>query len=148
MYKHILIATDGSTIAHKGVEHGLGLAKALNAKATVVFVSRPFPLGGMEFTGWVAGENDLLRYEASVKEFAERVFGEAKAIAGRIGVTPAYVEVTSDSAAQGILDTAKKEGCDVIAMASHGRRGVGRLLLGSETAEVVHSAHIPVLVIR
>lgn len=149
MYKHLLIATDGSTISHKGVEHGLGLAKALGSRATIVLITKPFPLEGVtEFTGWVPGENDKLRYEASQKEFVDTVFGDARKSADKVGASAEYIQVSSHSPAEGILDTAKDRGCDLIVMASHGRRGIGRLLLGSQTAEVVHHSGIPVLVVR
>jgi nucleotide-binding universal stress UspA family protein len=149
MYRNILIADDGSTISKKGVEHGLSLAKALNAKVSVVLVTRPFPMEGMvDVTGWVAGENDKIRYEASQKEFSETVFAEARKLAEKIGVKADYVVASDHAPAEGILETAKKLGSDLIVMASHGRRGVGRLLLGSQTAEVVHSTTLPVLVVR
>lgn len=149
MYRNILIADDGSTISKKGVEHGLSLAKALSAKVSVVLVTRPFPMEGMvDVTGWVAGENDKIRYEASQKEFSETVFAEARKLAEKIGVKADYVVASDHAPAEGILETAKKLGSDLIVMASHGRRGVGRLLLGSQTAEVVHSTTLPVLVVR
>lgn len=149
MYKHILIATDGTIAAQKGVEHGLRLAKALNCKATVVTVTRPFPMAGvLDATGWVAGEADHIRYEAGQKEFAETVFKDARKSAEAAGIQPDYVRVSNHSPAEGLLEAAKAHGCDLIVMASHGRRGIGRLLLGSETAEVLHHSTIPVLVVR
>jgi nucleotide-binding universal stress UspA family protein len=149
MYKHILVATDGSIISQKGVNHGLALAKALECKATVVIVTKPFPMEGVvDVTGWVSGENDKIRYENSQKEFAETVFGAARKSADKIGTEPDYLQVSDHSPAEGLLETAKKHDCDLIVMASHGRRGIGRLLLGSQTAEVVQSAAIPVLVVR
>ncbi|WAX97674.1 universal stress protein [Aminobacter sp. NyZ550] len=148
MYSHILVATDGSIISQKGVEHGLKLAKSVGSKATIVIVTKPFPLQGTTVTGWVAGDNDIRRYDASQKEFAETILGLAKQVADEIGIAPDLVQVTADSAAEAIVEKAQKLGCDLIVMASHGRRGVGRLLLGSQTAKVVQYAHTPVLVVR
>lgn len=149
MYRHILIATDGSELAKKGVGHGLGLAKALGVKATIVLITKPFPLEGVtDFTGWVPGKNDKLRYEASQKEFIDSVFGVARKLADDAGIEAEYINLYNHSAAEGILDAAKTHDCDAIVMASHGRRGLGRLLLGSQTAEVVQNATVPVLVVR
>lgn len=148
MYKHILIATDGSIIAQKGVEHGLQLAKSVGSKATIVIVTKPYPLQGTTVTGWVAGDNDIRRYDVSQKEFADTVFGAAKQVADKIGIAPELLQVTADSAAEAIVEQAQELGCDLVVMASHGRRGVGRLLLGSQTAKVVQYAKTPVLVVR
>ncbi len=149
MYNNILIATDGSIISHKGVDHGLALAKALSCNATVVIVTKPFPMEGViDVTGWVSGENDQIRYDASQKEFADTVLRDARKAAEKLGVEAKYMQVSDHSPAEGILATAKSQGCDLIVMASHGRRGIGRLLLGSQTAEVVHHSTVPVLVVR
>lgn len=148
MYSHVLIATDGSIIAQKGVEHGLKLAKSVGGKATIVIVTKPYPLQGTTVTGWVAGDNDIRRYDASQKEFADTVLGSAKQVADKIGIAPELLQVTADSAAEAIVEKAQELGCDLIVMASHGRRGVGRLLLGSQTAKVVQYAKTPVLVVR
>lgn len=148
MYSHVLIATDGSIIAQKGVEHGLKLAKSVGGKATIVIVTKPYPLQGTTVTGWVAGDNDIRRYDASQKEFADTVLGSAKQVADKIGIAPELLQVTADSAAEAIVEQAQELGCDLVVMASHGRRGVGRLLLGSQTAKVVQYAKTPVLVVR
>ena len=149
MYKHILIATDGSIASHKGVDHGLALAKSLSCKASLVVVTKPFPMAGIvDVTGWVSGEIDQIRYDASQKEFADTVLADARKAARKIGVEADYAQVSDHSAAEGILQAARDLGCDLIVMASHGRRGIGRLLLGSQTAEVVHHSTIPVLVVR
>lgn len=139
MYKHILISTDGSELAQKGVDHGLLLAKTIGSKVTVVTVTEPYPL---------QSPATLASWTDAQREHADAALNLAKAAASKMDVKIDAIQVSSDSPAEGIVDTAKELGCDLIAMASHGRRGVTRLLLGSQTGEVVHSSAIPVLVVR
>lgn len=149
MYTHILIATDGSEFAQRGVDHGLGLAKALGAKATIVTATAPFFIpsaAGAE--GWVPSEADRVNYESSQKAFAEGVLKTVKEAAGKMGVTADTIHVADAQPATAIVDTAQSAGCSLIVMASHGRRGLRRLLLGSQTAEVLAHSTVPVLVVR
>lgn len=149
MYKHILISTDGSELAQRGVDHGLSLAKALGSKVTIVTVTEAFSVQGtITVTGWVAGRNDVERYEADQAEYARSVLEPAKANAEKLGVAADILHVTNDSAAEGIVKSAESQGCDLIVMSSHGRRGVQRLLLGSQTTEVLYASKLPVLVVR
>lgn len=149
MYSHILLATDGSDLAHRGIEHGLSLAKALGAKVTVIAVSEPFPMPSRAVAaGWVPGETERKGYEASQKEFAETVLGGVKEAADRMGVAATTIHLPDAHPATAIIDTARDAGCDLVVMASHGRRGLGRLLLGSQTAEVLAHSKLPVLVVR
>jgi nucleotide-binding universal stress UspA family protein len=147
MYRHILITTDGSEIAQKGVDHGLELAKSLNAKATMVIVTEVvmphLPRGG-EATAFA----HFHEYAAIQKEAAERVLAAAKEEAGRMGVEADTVCVELGSPADSIIETAKERGCDVIVIASHGRRGLRRLMLGSVAAEVATLSPVPVLIVR
>ena len=146
MYKHILISTDGSDVAQKGVDHGLGLAKALGARVTLITVTESFPIYASAGAGWVSTE--MANYDEIQKEHAERILANAKQAADGLGVVAETLYVANASPAEAIVETAKSRGCDVIAMASHGRRGIGRLLLGSQTSEVVSHAPVPVLVVR
>jgi nucleotide-binding universal stress UspA family protein len=149
MYTHILIATDGSDVARHGLDHGLSLAKGLSSKVTVVTVTEPFPLiAGATASGWAAGPEDITRYEAGQEAFAKGVLVSAKAAADRAGVTVETLHVADRWPADAIVEVAKANGCDLIVMASHGRRGLGRLLLGSQTAEVLAHSKLPVLVVR
>jgi nucleotide-binding universal stress UspA family protein len=149
MYKHILIATDGSELAQKGVDHGLSLAKSIGGKVTVITVTEPFPVYGMAGNfAWVGSPADIESYNASSKEFAEKVLGTAKEAADRMGVTAETVHADESTPAEAILATAEAKDCSLIVMASHGRRGLGRMLLGSQTMEVVTSSKVPVLVIK
>lgn len=146
MYKHILIATDGSEIAQKGVDHGLSLAKNLDAKVMVVTVTEPFPIYAGE--GWALGPGDFERYDADQIKFAQELLAPIKASADRLGVTCETRHVPNRRPAEAILDTAAVEDCSLIVMASHGRRGLERLFLGSQTQEVVSRSSLPVLVVR
>ena len=146
MYKHILIATDGSEIAQKGVDHGLSLAKNLDAKVMVVTVTEPFPIYAGE--GWALGPGDFERYDADQIKFAQELLAPIKASADRLGVTCETRHVPNRRPAEAILDTAAEEDCSLIVMASHGRRGLERLFLGSQTQELVSRSSLPVLVVR
>ncbi len=139
MYKHILISTDGSELALKGIEHGVALAKEIASKVTVTTVSQPYPLQSAA---------TLDSWSTAQKRHAEDALMAAKAAAKKHGVEITTRQDVNDSAAEAIVDTAKSLGCDLIIMASHGRRGVSRLLLGSQTSEVVSHSPIPVLVVR
>lgn len=149
MYNHILIPTDGSEVAQKGVDHGLSLAKALGAKVTVITVTERFPVypGGI---GFDHGLSDTLTadYVAAQKEAATSVLAAAKKAAERLGVAAETVHISNAQPAEAIIEAAKVRQCSLIAMASHGRRGFGRLVLGSETAEVLANSPVPVLVVR
>lgn len=149
MYKHILIATDGSELAGKGVAHGLTLANSLAAAVTFVNVSEPFPVlaWGGAVAGFAAGD-ELVNYEENARRYATDVLDRCKASADELGVPAKTLHIENKTPAEGILDVARTEACDLIVMASHGRRGLGRLLLGSQTAEVLSLTETPVLVVR
>jgi nucleotide-binding universal stress UspA family protein len=146
MYKHILISTDGSELAQKGVDNGLSLAKNLNAQVMVVTVTEPFPVYAGE--GWALGPGDFERYDADQIRFTQELLAPIKASADKLGVTCETRHVPNRRPAEAILDTAAEEGCSLIVMASHGRRGLERLFLGSQTHEVVSRSSLPVLVVR
>jgi nucleotide-binding universal stress UspA family protein len=145
MYKHLLIATDGSELAGKAVAQGLGLAQSLGARATIVMVSEPW-------TAVVSGEAAIAfpiqDYERAVTANANEVLAAAASAAKAKGVSCGTVHAKDQFPAEGIIDTATKQGCDLIVMASHGRRGLKRLFLGSQTNSVVTQSTIPVLVCR
>jgi len=145
MYRHILIATDGSELSMQAVTHAVALAKALNAKLTVVTVSEPFHV--------LAVDPILLTdtpesYKARAAAFAAEYLREVEDKAAASGVRCNNVHVEDEQPYRAIIDTATKKGCDLIVMASHGRRGVSAILLGSETVKVLTHTSIPVLVYR
>ena len=149
MYKHILISTDGSEVAQKGVDHGLSLAKSLGAKVTIVTVTEPFPYhASAAGAGWVPIPADISGYEEGQKQAAEKLLANVRESASRAGVSAAVLHVPDAQPAEAIVEAAKIEGCSLIVMASHGRRGLGRLLLGSQTSEVLAHSPVPVLVVR
>lgn len=149
MYAHILISTDGSEVAQKGVDHGLSLAKSLGARVTVVTVTERFPFrASAAGAGWVPTGDDIANYQASQKEHADRILAAVKDAAGKLGVAIEAIHVPDGWPSEAIIETAKAQDCSLIVMASHGRRGLGRLLLGSQTSEVLAYSTLPVLVVR
>ena len=149
MYKHILISTDGSEVAQKGVDHGLSLAKSLAARVTVITVTEPFPYrAAASSTGWAPLPIDVSGYEQGQKDVAEKLLASAKDAAAKLGVEASILHVPDSPPAEAIVETVRTQGCSLIVMASHGRRGLGRMLLGSQTAEVLAHSPVPVLVVR
>ena len=149
MYANILLSTDGSDVARKGVEHGIALAKALNAKVTVITVTEPLPIdyGSGHASGWIPSQEEFDRFDAACKESAGKVLDEARAIAEQIGISVELLHVPNAYPASAIIETAKSRGCDLIVIGSHGRRGLRKLLLGSQTSEVLADGSVPVLVV-
>ena len=145
MYKHILIATDGSELAQKAVAAGLDLAKELKSQITVVTVTEPWAalVTGDAAIGFPAAE-----YEEAAAANAKRVLSAVSELARKSDVKCSTLHLQDQYPAEGILETANKNGCDLIVMASHGRRGLGRLLLGSEAVRVLTHSRVPVLICR
>ena len=148
MYANIRLSTDGSDVARKGVEHGMALAKALNAKVTVITVTDPLLVGHGVGYNWIPSQEVVDSFDAARKEHAAKVLDEARAMAEQTGIPAELLHVPNAHPATAIMETAKSRGCDLIVMASHGRRGLRKLLLGSQTSEVVVNGSVPVLVVR
>ena len=145
MYKHILIASDGSELAQKALEHGLDLAKSMNAKVLIVTISEPI---WNAVPGEMAISFPYEQYEAATKATAERILAAASHAAQKYGVPYTSKHVKDQFPAEGIVAAAKENGCDLIVMASHGRRGLAKLVLGSQAGAVMVSSPVPVLVYR
>lgn len=145
MYDRILIATDGSELSDKAIAQGLALAKAVGAKVAILRVtSQPAP---MVYEGIVVA----LPVEEIADEIAknvEKYFVTLRAKASNIGVDAETIQIENDFPWQVIIDTARDKGAALIVMASHGRRGLSAVLLGSETQKVLTHSTIPVLVCR
>jgi nucleotide-binding universal stress UspA family protein len=150
MYANILLSTDGSEVATKGIKQGIALAKALNAKVTVITVTEPLPIdhGTGHASGWVPSAEEFDRFDAACKEQAGKVLDEVRAVAEQIGISAELLHIPNAHPATAIIETAKSRSCDLIVMASHGRRGFRKLLLGSQTSEVLTDGSVPVLVVR
>ena len=149
MHKHILISTDGSKVAQKGVDQGVSLAKALGAKVTIITVTERFPVYAEGLTvGYAMSEPLMAEYAGGQKEAAKAILSAAKQSAEQVGLSPDTVHVENAQPAEAIIQAAKSRDCDLIVMASHGRRGLGRLVLGSVTSEVLAHSPVPVLVVR
>ena len=150
MYANILLSTDGSEVARNGVRHGIALAKALNAKTTVITVTEPLPVdyGSGHASGWSPSQEEIDRFDAACKERAGKALDEARAMAEQMGLSAELLHIPNAHPATAIIETAKLRGCELIVMGSHGRRGLRKLLLGSQTSEVLADGSVPVLVVH
>ena len=142
MYQRILIATDGSELAAKAVAHGIALAKDLKAPVSVVTVTEAW--SALESRSHVA----VAQYEEMASTAAANILEKAAIMGKAQGITCELVHVRDQEPAEGIMATAKAKGCDLIIMASHGRRGINRLLLGSQANEVLTRCRVPALIVR
>ncbi len=148
MYKHILIATDGSELALKGLRQGLGLARISGAKVTVLTVIEPLRPQVLAAAQRAGIEDPVGRYDQQIDDMMKERLASIQAEATEQGVTVEPIHEVDDSPAEAILRTANLQGCDLIVMSSHGRRGLQKLLLGSQTSEVLVKTTVPVLVVR
>lgn len=149
MYKHILVPTDGSALSDKAVEAAIKLAKLASAHITAFHAIEPYPLQGA-YAAEASGVAELQPeiFAERSEEYAKRVLEAVAAAAAAAGVQCTTTSASSRSASQAIIDKARAENCDLIVMASHGRRGLEGFLLGSETQKVLTHSTIPVLVYR
>ena len=146
MYRHILIATDGSDLAEHAVTDGLSLAKFVGAKATVTIVVEPW-FGSQPFMQpWSLQE--LGNYNEQIKKQAASVLSRAENAAKQAGLSCDTIQVEGVRPYQAIIATATDRGCDLIVMASHGHSGLSAVVLGSVTNKVLTHTNIPVLVVR
>jgi nucleotide-binding universal stress UspA family protein len=147
MYQRILVATDGSTLSKKAVSSAIALAAATGAELVALKVVARYPMS--YFEGGVAmPATEIARVEKQWAENGQAIVDAVQKSALAKGVRTKAITVRSDLVSDAIIAAAKKNKCDLIVMASHGRRGVKRLLLGSETQLVLTHSHIPVLVLR
>jgi nucleotide-binding universal stress UspA family protein len=149
MYQHILIATDGSEPAGRALAHGLALAKEAKASVTVVTVTQLWSALDMAHKARAdRNRNPVEQFEKMAAASAKVILDAAAQKAKTAGVACQVVHVPDQHPAEGILAIVAKQGCDLIVMGSHGRRAMGRLLLGSQVNEVLAYSKVPLLVVR
>jgi nucleotide-binding universal stress UspA family protein len=147
MYRNILVATDGSRLSAKAITQAIALARALGAKLTGFYASPDYPLPAYA-DGVMYEPVSPREYAAMCKKEADRILSAVGAKATAAGIRFTAVQAVATAPWEAILATARKEKCDAIVMASHGRRGVSALLLGSETQKVLTHSKLPVIVVR
>jgi nucleotide-binding universal stress UspA family protein len=145
MYKKILIPTDGSPLSAAAIAQGVALAKSTGATVMGMTVSVPFHTFALD-PMMVSDTRET--YKKDCEDRAAKFLGTIQAAASAAGVPCEVAHVAAEHPYEEIIDTAKTGGCDLIVMASHGRRGASALVLGSETVKVLTHSKIPVLVCR
>ena len=147
MFKNILIPTDGSKLSAQAIRSGLAFAKSIEAQITGCYVVEPFQ--PYYFGDYIPPDMPTPKeFERRARESGEKLLGQMETAARAAGVKYKGSVVMADTPYAGIIDAAGKGRCDLIFMASHGRRGLSGLLLGSETHKVLTHSKIPVLVYR
>jgi len=147
MFKHILVPTDGSPLSESTVSRAISFAKDAGARITFFYAQPDFPMP-------IYGEGALIdpttpeQFAKSANDEARRILDEAKSRADSAGVGADTDTLVNEVPYEAVIDAAERHGCDLIFMASHGRRGIAGLLLGSETQKVLTHSKIPVLVYR
>jgi nucleotide-binding universal stress UspA family protein len=145
MFKHILVPTDGSPLSESAVIKGIELARALGARVTGLHVTPHFQV--------LTYRPDMLEetreeFDRDSRAAADRHLGFVRKTADEMGVPCTTLSAVNDEVDQAIIETARDHACDLIVMASHGRRGLGRVLMGSQTQRVTTHSTVPVLVCR
>lgn len=147
MYKHILIPTDGSDLSRAAALQGIKLAKSLGARVTAFFAAPPAT--PMVYNGFLPSSYGATgEHAAMIEKTAAKYLGVVEKACAAAGVKCQAVHVTNEFAADAIMDAAKKHKCDLIFMASHGRRGLAGVILGSQAQKVITHSKIQVLVYR
>ncbi len=147
MYQRILIATDGSTLSKKAVSSGIALAALAGAELVALKVVPRYPMTYFEGSLPLSAQ-EVNRIEKQWADQGKRIVDAVLNAAEKQGVKAKAITVKSDVVSDAIISAAKKYKCDLIVMASHGRKGIKRLLLGSETLQVLTHTQTPVLVLR
>ncbi len=147
MFKHLLVPTDGSQLSDAAVARATSFAKDAGARVTFFYAQPDFPMP-------IYGEGALIdpttpdQFARSAEAEAKTILDKAKAVADQAGVVADVDTTVNEVPYEAIIDAAERHSCDLIFMASHGRRGIAGLLLGSETQKVLTHSKIPVLIYR
>jgi nucleotide-binding universal stress UspA family protein len=147
MYKKILVATDGSSLSKKATTSAITMAALTGAELVALKVVPRYPQSYFD-GGLTVQTSEINRIEKQWVDHGQTIVSAVQKAAEAKGVSTKAVTVKSDFISDAIIATAKKHNCDLIVMASHGRKGIKRVLLGSETQQVLTHTHIPVLVLR
>lgn len=147
MFKHILVPTDGSLLSQDTARKAIAMAKETGARITAFYAKQDNSDIYWDKMAWVTLPEQAKLDEAAERE-AQNILGFVADLCKSAGVDCDTVSETCDTVYKGIIDAATDKGCDLIFMASHGRRGIEALLLGSETHKVLTHSRIPVLVYR
>jgi len=147
MYQRILVATDGSDLSTTAVSSAIELAAAVNAELVALYVVPRYPVNYFE-GGLSISVEDIANAEKQWSEMGQAVVDAVELQAKAQGVKAKAVVMQSDLVAESIMAAANKHACDLVVMASHGRKGIKRVLLGSETQHVLTHSTVPVLVLR
>ena len=148
MYSHILVCTDGSKLSRKAIKAAARLAGALGARLSGAYVGAPY-VAPIYSEGMIYAANvTRSQYQQAVQRSARKALDEVTSAAKAAGLQAGTLTITAATPWQGILKAAQSRRCDLIVMASHGRRGLAGLLLGSETVKVLTHSKVPVLVCR
>jgi nucleotide-binding universal stress UspA family protein len=147
MYHRILVATDGSDLSHKAVTSAIDLAALCGAELVALSVVPHYPHSYFE-GGMALQPEEMARIEKQWADKGQAVVDAVQQLASAKGVRTQAITMNSDVVSDALIAAATKHQCDLIVMASHGRRGIRRLLLGSETQHVLTHGNIPVLVLK
>jgi nucleotide-binding universal stress UspA family protein len=147
LYQHLLVPSDGTRLSANALSQAIALAKLLGAKLTLLHVQPPLPVSMMGM-GEMLDPATVESLSAAAELDSNRILAEAREAAAKEGLEIQVEVVKQDLPFRAIVEGVKRHGCDLIVMASHGRRGLSSLLLGSETQRVLLHASVPVLVVR
>ncbi|MDB5803900.1 MAG: sulfate transporter [Betaproteobacteria bacterium] len=148
MYKNLLVPTDGSKLSDRAIKEAIGLARVLGARVTLYYATSPYPDAVYAESAMMAAYIPAEQYDEQTGQFAAKVLAKAAAKVTAAGLKADTYQSVADVPFEGIIAAAAKKKCDLIIMASHGRRGVSGFLLGSETQKVLTHSKVPVLVVR
>jgi nucleotide-binding universal stress UspA family protein len=147
MFKHILVPTDGSALSFKALDLAVTLASTTDTQITALHVSPNYPTS-LSGDGYMVSPITPKDWDISIEKQLAHIRSELEKHAGAKSVAVTFASTSVDQPYVGIIEFARREKCDLIVMASHGRRGISALLLGSETTKVLTHCKLPVLVCR